>query len=489
MAKKGKKKHDPFSEFKKDKKTLKAPVSAVFENSPVPLEKSSWQDVQLPEYLWVALMFNAFDEAEAFSRLRSIADEWPSHSLLEARAVQPGSHSAIAALPEDEQNRLLGIMATNVEKATFSPLCNLENLPAMDAWSTFFKSEESLDQWHALGHAIQECCQFQSRMATHICWFISLVGATSGQMTEPDIFTERRREYPANFELVGGFFRCTASANRTIVTQWPKKFWSAVFQKLPHTPTPSEDYHLRENELGIAYQVTTFIGELHEHFWQTRQGSADRFHETAFGLALAAVSLAYEVIELRSQSRFSGLAVLRTVTECTINLSYLVEKNDPDLWRRFRQYGSGQAHLISVKFENDLAKTYCVDRRWINLFLEEEQAKYFTDIELGDWSGTNIRSRAKQGGTKDLYDSYYDYSSSMLHGDWLGAAMVGTTWDLNPYHRLQRVPRMYPRNFPSVIPDLFRVLNRLLDYLNVVYPGMDFRLADLIRTESSDSEI
>lgn len=484
MAKKGKKKTKAFSEFKRDKKTLKAPMTAVFENSSVPFEKSSWQDVQLPEYLWVALIFYKLDEEDAFIHLRHIATKWPSHTCLENPAVQPGSHSAIAALPQDERDRLLSVISSEFEKDLFEPLCNLSNLPAVETWSNAFLSEDTLEEWFALGEAILKCNQFQSRYATHICWFISLIGSVSGQMTAPPEFDVMRDEYPANFEDVGGFFRCTAGNNRMIASNWPEQFWSEVFRKLHHAPAPPEDQYLGDNDLGIAYQLTTLIGVLNEHFWETRQSSSDHTHETAFALVFAAAALAYEVVELRSQTRFSGLAVLRSVTECAINLSFLSAKNNADLWRKFRQYGSGQAHLISKKLKHSLADTHCVDGAWINAFLEEEQAKYFTDIELGDWSGTNIRSRSEQGGTKDLYDSYYDYSSSILHGDWLGAATMGTTWDLNPFHRLQRIPRLYPRNFPSVIPDLFRVLNRLLDNLNVVYPKLEFRLQDLLRNEA-----
>jgi hypothetical protein len=289
-------------------------------------------------------------------------------------------------------------------------------------------------------------------------------------------FDEMRSAYPANMEQVGGLFRCEAGNMRIIPTSWPAVFWKEVYRKLPPAPAPPEHQYLTDNSPGTAYQLLTCVGLLYEHYLETRKGSDDRINETSFAIAFAATALAYEVIELRAQTRFSGLAALRTVTECAINLSFLVFKNDPDTWHRFRQYGSGQAHLISTKLDNSLASAHCVDPLWIKAFLTEEQSKHFIDIQLGDWTGENLRSRAEQGGTKDLYDSYYDYCSSLLHGDWLGAATFGTTWDLNPFHRLQRVPRLYPRNFPSVIPDLFRVLNRMLDSLASIYPGFEFRL-------------
>ena len=57
---------------------------------------------------------------------------------------------------------------------------------------------------------------------------------------------------------------------------------------------------------------------------------------------------------------------------------------------------------------------------------QEEQSKHFIDIDLGDWAGNNIRARAEEGGTKDIYDSYYDYSSSCTSRRLVGS---GNFWN------------------------------------------------------------
>ena len=81
-------KNDAFSGFKRDKKKLKSPFTAVFDASSIPLEKSNWHDIQMPEFLWLALIVHAFDEKEAIRRLRSIAEQWPDVSQLNNQAVR-----------------------------------------------------------------------------------------------------------------------------------------------------------------------------------------------------------------------------------------------------------------------------------------------------------------------------------------------------------------------------------------------------------------
>ncbi len=489
MAKKSSKKKpkaDAFSGFKREKKTLKGPFTQVSEKSPGVWAKSSWHDVQLPEYMWVALILSAIDASASLTALRSIANQWPTQKDFKRGFGGPaGSFTSIAALKAPARRKLLSAIATEIgDHSILAPVCRLEGLPCLKDWKAIFDEGDSDDHWFALADAVQSCSHFQGENATHICWFSSCVGAASGQMTAPETVAaeldEKRNGYPANAEITGGHFRCEVSSSRGVMkSNWPETFWAEVYMKLGSATAPPEHQYLTENDLGTAYFFTSLLGHASEHYWQTRKLSDDRVHEMAFGIVFSAITLAYEVVELRTHNRFAGLATLRMLTESVINLSYLASKNDPELWLRFRRYGNGQAYLIATKLENELGSSHCIDPQYIRAFLHEEDPKMFTDIELGDWSGKNIRARAEAGGTKDLYNSYYDYTSSLLHGDWLGAATFGTTWDLNPLHRLQRVPRRFPRCLPSVVPDLCIVTNRLLAVLDSLYPDFDFRLPEL----------
>ena len=47
----------------------------------------------------------------------------------------------------------------------------------------------------------------------------------------------------------------------------------------------------------------------------------------------------------------SGRLLVRTITEVRISLAYLAHKDDKDMWARFRSYGSGQAKLALLKYE------------------------------------------------------------------------------------------------------------------------------------------
>ena len=211
----------------------------------------------MPEFLWLALILQAFDEKEAIQRLRNIADRWPDVSHLNNRAVQPGSLSAIAGLNRSARKSLLAEILHEVgAKTVLAPLCHFAGLPARDDWVSVFGEEERIEHWCALGDAIQACDMFQSDRATDICWFISIAGAVSGQITAAsgiqEEFEAMWAAYPENREHAGHLFRCSAGNMRFIPTSWPVTFWKEVYRKLPPAAAPPERQYLTDNDLGAC---------------------------------------------------------------------------------------------------------------------------------------------------------------------------------------------------------------------------------------------
>jgi len=99
----------------------------------------------------------------------------------------------------------------------------------------------------------------------------------------------------------------------------------------------------------------------------------------------------------------------------------------------------------------------------------------FRSINVGHWDGSNLRQLSQTANVKDLYDHYYSWTSSFLHGHW--GAIRDTTFDTcgNPLHRLHRIPRESPRQQPDVIPDIADLLDRLFELVDKAYPLFTFR--------------
>ena len=151
-----------------------------------------------------------------------------------------------------------------------------------------------------------------------------------------------------------------------------------------------------------------------------------------------------------------------------------MKKGDVALWLKYRDFGYGKAKLINEKYQHNRLSSSVVNLKWINAFGGEKMGKHLVDINLGDWDGNDLRKRSEIADVKDVYDRYYDYTSSVSHSDWLSVNLTGYTWDLNPFHRLQHVPRHHPRLLPSVTPDLIWLLDRQLSILKQAFPDIEF---------------
>lgn len=122
-----------------------------------------------------------------------------------------------------------------------------------------------------------------------------------------------------------------------------------------------------------------------------------------------------EMSETSTQNGILGRLGLRTITECYINLSYLQIKNDDNLWLGYRSYGSGQAKLTFLKIDELDVQPQFVS---LETLANENQWQEFSEINLGHWDNTNLRVMSEKAGVKDIYNSYYDWTSGFAHGQW-----------------------------------------------------------------------
>jgi hypothetical protein len=475
----------PFSEYKQKGKTLQAGFNWLREQlkkTGCEMTVSAWRDIRLPEFLWLALILDKLEPARKYEALRSLAAKWvpPAQDRLEDR-LSVVSHSFLARLPEKTASFLIGqIIEAAGEPAFLRPLALLDELPGIDLWRKALPSPNN-DDWIVLGRVIEMSGDFHSDIATDISWFLNIAAMAIGAIEESEPMRAqcdaKRNGYPANRQSEGGFFRTMELQERQHhESKWPELFWKSVFQKFPAQGARLDSGDPRPTPFVVDQLIAAYFGALHRHFMITRISSVDPVHDVVFGICLHSVSVAFEIVNSRSHNRVLGLFGLRAICEGTINLAYLLKKSDLTLWSRYRDYGYGKARLILEKAPKSDDAIY--DQDWLRAFAGEEKAKDLVDIELGDWSCENLRSRAIVASAKEIYDLFYDYTSSVSHVEWLGVNLVAYTWDLNPFHRMMHVPRLAPVVLPSALPSIVRLLNTQASMINTVFPGFEFRLPE-----------
>ena len=217
--------------------------------------------------------------------------------------------------------------------------------------------------------------------------------------------------------------------------------------------------------LGEVYNL------LIEHTYETLATSGvNTRHDTVFGMGLYCLGLLQELLRVGNCYSISARTTLRTIVECNITLAYLAKKDDAELWQSYRIYGSGRAKLAFLKLDELADKPSYVDVQRLEQITNEDRWQELIDIDLSHWDKTDLRKMSIEANVKDVYDRFYDWTSTFTHGHW--GAIRDVVFDTchNPLHRLHRIPRQSIRALPDVVPDACRLVDEILEIVSQLYP-------------------
>jgi hypothetical protein len=132
--------------------------------------------------------------------------------------------------------------------------------------------------------------------------------------------------------------------------EWSAQFWRDCHQRTPcllGDTEPTAEAQPPSQE--FVPLVVSAIAALSRHWFETATTtSIDAVHEGTFTFVLYALTCLLELLGA-NRTLVTGRLLLRTLAECRITLAYLQKKNDPELWVKFRRYGTGQAKLAFLK--------------------------------------------------------------------------------------------------------------------------------------------
>ncbi len=191
--------------------------------------------------------------------------------------------------------------------------------------------------------------------------------------------------------------------------------------------------------LKTAYRQVTIQADLDLY-------APDR-DEVLFGLVSRQFRIFSVLVEdPRLWSPDLGLMLHRVMADTQIVLAYLIHKNDPALFERFKRYSLGKQKLYKLHL-SDYSERMGLDLSDVEEELEErinsEIFEEFLPIELGSvFEGTDMRKMAYEVKLEDLYRLVYSPTSAELHGEWVSLKEHNLTLCVNPLHGYHRLPKL-----------------------------------------------
>lgn len=453
---------------------------------PASVSLSSWRDERLPELVWVALICSSFEREQYLEIFRTLASSAKSHGELKFDGM---GHSQLAMLSGGEFDALLApVLQNGAVLAKLTPLRLLPALPDREHWLRHLSELEDTEAgWLALAEAIAPNLWHQSESATDIRWLRVLTMMSAGKMIYPEHMADLANEIVAYPQL--GDMRKVRPSIRAAemafchlnvkdrLSDWPEVFWKNCLtsKKCISAPLRSPDSVDVSEMIDEAVRLYARVSE-HFHSSITTTDIDDRL-DGVFGLSLYALVVQVTMLSSGSHQRLQGRLLLRTLVEVYITLAFLIRKDESVFWKRYRNYGNGQAKLAYLKLldlDSNETPSY-VQSNELEQLANEDRWQEFVEIDLGSWSKLDLRKMSEEAGVKDVYDRFYTWPSGYIHGQW--AAVRDTVLDLcvNPLHRYHRIPSPPRFDMGSVAPDGVKLINLVLDLLNQAYPSFRHR--------------
>lgn len=439
---------------------------------------SSWSNDRLPEMVWVAVIRVIDGQNYAISEFRRILEFIVGHESKEK--FHDITLTGISKLETNLREELISVILQNPKTAmalTVLSLC--ETLPSRETWlQKLPKSPPNLD---ILMSAIGFNLPHQSQEATDCRWFRLMAQIFAGKMHMPKEMLEKLIDYPYKGDLreVRPLIRTSEMAQNPLEEKdlsWPESFWEETWLKLPclelmKTNVPPES---PESKIDRS-KVISICGKLEDHWSETHSTTAiDAKHDAIFGLTFYVLRVLDELLESGISTGILGRLGLRTILECHISLRYLLLKDDKQLWKKWRVYGAGQAKLNALRFDELMEAPQHIDISTIETIAGEDTWEEFLNIELGSWSGLDLRKLSERANVKEAYDKHYSWTSGYSHGTWGPIRESCYETCGNPLHRLHRYPKR--KVLPDTSKDAAILINFILEDMNSAYPGFKSRL-------------
>jgi hypothetical protein len=472
-----------ISKHKREGSVLKPPFRQLVDVSP-----SSWKDDRLPEMLWAVLLIGNLKREEALNVFRKVA------AFISMRPeLSDVTHSGIAAWSKESRLDLVNLLKQSHSdaKKILQSLVIFSQLPGHSEWVEVLGDPADKTQVvDYLTNGIRMTLWHQSQEATDCRWIRFLCEIHGGKVkfssaiggideTLKGVF-----EYPNYGDLrhIRPFIRASEISmnmrNEGKSNDWPEKFWKACLKSTMCVPLSRKEQ--RKDTIRVSHdQVNRIRYLLLLHYMKNDESTAiESRHDAIFGFGFYALRLLDEVVATNLSRGAIGRIVLRSFVECYITLAYLIKKDDPALWEEFRNYGIGQMKLSYLKARDSKDKPAFIDEEFLKQITNEDKSEEFSDIELSHWASSDLRKMSEEAGCKDLYDAYYNWTSTFSHSSWGAIRESSFTMCANPLHRLHLIPSVNIYPLPGVLEDAVKVTNLILNLVESQYPDLNCQITD-----------
>lgn len=461
----------PLSAHKRDRKKLVTPMNALPN-----VRHTDWVADWLPELIWVGAMLREYEEpGPAWAVLEAL------EPFVDDPAALDGNISAFALIHEESRADALEALAKPsvpplpeglAHALSLYPECpaawlysrwSRANTPDIERGVNYLKAVVGENFGSRTVPATRMRLVPIGRLAQHRRISVSQDWIDESYIPKypGDLSEDQQRAAESEIRAMYGALR--SAAGTAGGTEWSRYFWRQSYRISVCEFAPSVAALSSHDE--VADEPSPRVQDLRETLMQAaddlardlsvaqRKVELDLYAPEAAEVKLGLASRQARLMRLLLSDAHlwdasAGAHVLRALVDGLITTTWLLKKNEPDLYLRFRAFGLGRLKLFKLHLEDYLDDHENPSQEQLDFVeaLEEEVnseiLEMFTDIDLGgSFAGITIRKMAEEAELEPYYNLAYQPYSSDAHGDWVSLKRSDLEHCRNPLHRFHRVGR------------------------------------------------
>lgn len=268
-------------------------------------------------------------------------------------------------------------------------------------------------------------------------------------------------------------------------SDWASRFWERGFeisdcvfpQQLENSETEADEEGYPDDEffeelvsIGVQYEER-LLRSLIDLWWEAdHDPDFAGKHAVLDALLMRQVSLATNLATSFGMWSYDvGCIILRCMSDTQVTLAWFDRVGEQEDYQSFIEYGLGQEKLYLEhsgeffdQYEGD-AKGIDAKMERLEKNLEEQRASHLLPVDVGGWN-KDTRSMAQEADCEDMYNLRFSRYSSTVHGTWNALEQQYLVKCHNPLHSYHRIPDFRgPARVPFTIVEVGNIMNRSLD--------------------------
>ena len=403
----------------------------------------SWSKERLPEYIWIGILRNSCNNKKDYFKKFYHLKEY----MLKTLEEPTDKFSTILKLKREDKISLFEKIKEVFGDKVLDPIIIVSNFDKDLRDSFLDKSNTNNKRISTINEIIKKMYDRHCDFAMDVRYSALILKINKIYFPSNDmIIKDAIQKYPLleNDNPLIDMYKISLSSLEAMDFFDSTYDYSKYFYEEMYLMTDCNPKIIVYPKTGDIDLLTTKIRELKKLILKSEEIKSDDKRDVIVGNIVYIYKIVKEIIDNNLYDSIISRFVLRTITEVIVNIKFLCsqEKDNPDIWEAFKDYGNSKYKMIYKRIEegttlNDNCKNF--DEVMLKLLANETKSEEFLKVSFKDFADKNVRQKFILVDEKDLYDTYYDYDTCFTHGYW-GAIRESSllTCD-NPAHNYHSV--------------------------------------------------